>query len=138
MIIRFEEAEGRYPLAVSQFQGELAYGCDILSFASAQLCQQFRQEEGTPNIGLVQRFIEVKGKSSEDSTIELRGNELRSAQEFRDRFFLYRVYEESAGEFAILVLADPLSSQCNHVYEVNMSQQQATERFRAVEVVDEA
>lgn len=136
VILHFEKARGRHPLPVSQLQGERAYGCDVLSFESAQLCQKFVQEQESPNIDLVARFIEVKGKSNESSTIELRGNELRAAELFRHKYYLYRVYEELAGEFSILTLADPISASCNHIYELNLGQQQTTERYRAIEEVE--
>ena len=80
VILHFEEAMGRFPLPVSQLQGERAYGCDVLSFEAAALRDQFKAQTKNPEAALVSRFIEVKGKSSENSTIELRGNELHAAE----------------------------------------------------------
>ena len=52
---------------------------------------------------------------------------------FGQKYHLYRVYEEEPGNFSVLTLAAPLSANCNHIYEVNLSQQDRTERYRATE-----
>ena len=131
--VRFEEAQSRYPLLVSQLKGLRGYGCDVLSFVSSERREQFISQPDNPNTELVERFIEVKGKNSENSTIELRGNELLKAQQFGPRFYLYRVYEETKGEFLVLILDNPLSAKCSHIYEVNLSQQERTTKFIASE-----
>jgi hypothetical protein len=59
----FEEEQGRYPLLVSAIQGKQGFGCDLLSFAAETDRERFKS--GEVDISYVQRFIEVKGRSSQ-------------------------------------------------------------------------
>jgi hypothetical protein len=120
LAVRFEEAEGRFPRKISHFQGLEAYGCDVISFRNEEDWKKFQQ---IPDTNRVLRFIEVKGSSSQKGTIDLKGNELRSAQKYRERFSLYRVFEtETAGIFDLIEISDPLhieETALRPIYEVN-------------------
>lgn len=120
MARRFEESEQRYPILVSQLRGEQSYGCDVLSFRSVEDKNIF---QNTYDLNLIDRFIEVKGSSSEKGSIILKGNQLRSAQEYKERFFIYRIYEdEDTGIYDLVMINDPLSCKREALepqYEVN-------------------
>ena len=136
-VIEHVELElGRFALPVSQLQGTRAYGCDFVSFRSMEARDEFQSQRENPDVNLVDRFIEVKGKNSDNSTIELRGNELVAAKRFGARYYLYRVYEQKPGEFLILTLADPISAELNEVVELTLARQSTAERYRAIEVAE--
>jgi hypothetical protein len=82
LLIMESDLQGRFPLAVDHLQGTRAYGCDILSFTSNESRELF-MENG--DVNLIERFIEVKGSMNERGTISLKGNELLSAQQNRNR-----------------------------------------------------
>ena len=131
---RFEEAEGqnRFPLPVDHLQGTEAYGCDILSFGTEENREQFKKH---PDLGLVERFIEVKGRSSEHGKIELNGNELKAAQEHREKFYIYRVYERKEfSEFEIMVLDDPTATNCDVTYNIDLSRTEKTRYWHVSEI----
>jgi hypothetical protein len=88
--MRFEEIpeQGRYPLLVAHLQGEKAFGSDILSFASAEDRERFKESR---NRNLVVRFIEVKGRNSDRGAVLLMDNQYRAASDNRERFYIYRV-----------------------------------------------
>lgn len=127
---RFEVEQGRFPLAVDHFQGAKAPGCDVLSFESEDACTRFQQQS---NWGLVQRFIEVKGRSSGHGSVELGGNELKAAKERGDRYYLYRVYEPMVGKFEIMVLGDPATARHDTVYNVDVFREPRTESWLVCE-----
>jgi len=118
--LRFEESQERYAIKVSHIRGFEAYGCDILSFKSEKEFILFK-EKSNPDV--VERFIEVKGSVNEKGSISLGGNELRSAQTYREKFFLYRIYEdEESGLFELIALGDPLNVEKEAFeisYEIN-------------------
>jgi hypothetical protein len=120
LALRFEESQGRYPVKVSHIRGLQAYGCDIVSFKSEEALASFKEKD---NPDSVERFIEVKGSTSEKGSVILAGNELSSAQAYRERFFVYRVYEdEDTGLFELIALSDPLDSEKEAFeihYEIN-------------------
>lgn len=106
LAIEFEKAQGRLVEKVSHFQGSEAYGCDILSFNYKEDLEKFKS---TSDIKLINRFIEIKGSSMIIGTVLLKGNELKSAQENRNKFFLYRIYEgERTGVFELVETSNPL------------------------------
>jgi len=121
LALRFEESQGRYPVKVSHIRGFEAYGCDILSFVSEEASSIFRQN-GNPD--LVDRFIEVKGSSNEKGSVALGGNELTSAQRYREKFFIYRIYEDvDTGLFELVSLGNPLDTEKEAFeirYEINL------------------
>ncbi len=104
--MRFEQEEGRVPVDVSHIHGSESYGCDIISFSSEDRKEQFL-EQYDPT--LVNRYIEVKARTSDKGSILLKGNQLEAAKEQRERFFLYRAYErvEDGSSYELLVLNDP-------------------------------
>lgn len=120
LALKFEESQERYPVKVSHIRGLQAYGCDIISLKSEKDVASFKEKN---DLDLVERFIEVKGSASEKGSVILRGNELYSAQTFRERFFVYRVYEEEdTGLFELITLGDPLDFEKEAFeihYEIN-------------------
>ncbi|AUX43677.1 uncharacterized protein SOCE26_051290 [Sorangium cellulosum] len=133
----FEEAEGqgRFPLPVDHLQGSDAYGCDVLSFASAEDRERFRT---SADPRLVARFIEVKGRGHEHGRVELRGNELQAARRYKERFFVYRVYDCGGDEFEIALLPDPTTTDCDVVYEIDVSRSPTATLWRVAEMAPQA
>jgi hypothetical protein len=103
----FERDQGRYPLKVAHIRGSDSYGCDIISFDTAVRREQFQDEL---DIDLIDRYIEVKASTADTGSILLKGNQLQTARERREKFFFYRAYESSANatEYELVVLQDPL------------------------------
>lgn len=116
----FEKFQGRYAEKFSHIRGLEGYGCDILSFKTQEDLDSFKRNN---NPDLVERFIEVKGSANEKGPISLGGNELNSAQTHKEKFFVYRVYEdEKTGFFELIELGDPLNSEREALairYEIN-------------------
>ena len=80
---------------------------------------------------MVGRFIEVKGSSSATGSITLRGNELKRANKSTDKYYLYRIYEPTNGEFELVELSDPLDDDTKKLqYEINPFQCEKTQRWR--------
>lgn len=135
LALQFEETQNRIAKKISYFQGLEAYGCDIVSFKTESDMQSFK-ETGNPN--LVDRFIEVKGRSSEKGSVPLKGNELTSAQKYRDKYYIYRVYEdEDSGVFELIELCDPLGSEKVAIdiqYEINPFRSQKSKGWEVVEI----
>ena len=96
----------RYPLLVGQLTGSDAFGCDILSFDSEEKRDNFKSGENR-DLGLVERFIEVKGRKHEGAEIELRGNEKDAAVNYGKRYYLYRLTRSGENEFTLSILRDP-------------------------------
>ncbi|GAH92769.1 unnamed protein product, partial [marine sediment metagenome] len=84
LAIEFEKAQSRFPLKVSDIKGVEAYGCDILSFENEHDRDIFSV---SPELSLIKRFIEVKGSGLVRGSITLKGNELKAAQNFPDRYY---------------------------------------------------
>lgn len=120
LAIEFEKEEKRYPMKISHIRGFDSYGCDVLSFKSESDFDIFKKSND-PN--LIDRFIEVKGSTSEKGSITLKGNQLRSAQTYKDKFFIYRIYEdESTGIYDLVMVNDPLECERDAIelqYEIN-------------------
>ena len=135
--MEFELADDppRFPLLVANITGHEAPGCDILSFASREDRESFKKVK-SPR--LVVRFIEVKARIDERARIELKGNELDAADKYRERYFLYRFYERSAGEYALAILRNPLNerSALNKIIEVNMEVAKKTESYNLTGGID--
>lgn len=117
---RYEEAQERYSIPISFIRGLESYGCDIISFKSENDFNSFKE---TQDPALIDRFIEVKGSSSEKGSFTLKGNQLRSAQTYKEKFFIYRIYEnEENGTFELVEINDPLASEKEALemhYEIN-------------------
>ena len=79
----------------------------------------------------MRRFIEVKGRSNSTAKIDLKGNELTAASKYRDRYYLYRFYEQDAGDFVVSILKNPVEAEeaVEPVIEVDLEVATTTERF---------
>ncbi|MBU2880794.1 DUF3883 domain-containing protein [Psychrosphaera sp. B3R10] len=108
--IEFEEYSNRFPLRVGQIQGKEGFGCDILSFSSQQLRDDFKSNKNR-NISSVSRFIEVKGRKNINAEIELRGNEKNCAYKHSEKYYIYRLSKTNDGEYLLGILKNPLSVQ---------------------------
>ncbi len=124
----FEESEGqgRFPRMIDYFTGTQAPGCDILSFASEEACEQYR---ATGDERFVERFIEVKGRSASRGKVLLHGNELESARKRREKFYVYRVFEAGDGTFEVAVLSDPLCGPTRVAHEVDVFKDSRTDTY---------
>jgi hypothetical protein len=109
-VLQFEELEGRTTRMVSHFVGFAGPRCDILSFNSVTDLEAFTSPtpSGVRDLSLVARFIEVKGRSSENLPISLKGNELNAATAFGDKYYLYRLFMEGSNRYVLLVMQNPL------------------------------
>lgn len=129
-VLEFEYCDNppRFPLLVSQITGSEAPRCDILSFSSAEDRGAFTTQF---DYALVNRFIEVKGRGDPGATIELKGNELSNAEANGDRYFLYRLYEDSNGDFVLTILQNPLSDKAalQPVVIVSLEKSERASRF---------
>jgi Domain of unknown function (DUF3883) len=130
--MEFEENDTpqRFPIRVANVTGWRAPGVDVLSFASEQDRRHFLA--GDRRESLVERFIEVKGRSTEGATVDLRGNELAAAQRHREKYFLYRIFDRGDESYGLAILRNPLSDETGlaTVYEVNLDAATRTEQFR--------
>jgi hypothetical protein len=97
----------RFPVRVSHITGREGAKCDILSFATAESRDTFLANQ-PGDLDTVDRFIEVKGRNDSAASIELRGNELSAAEEFGDRYFIYRLSESADGTYLLTILQNPL------------------------------
>ena len=136
----FEEQDspGRYVLGVGHITGLDAPGFDLVSFDFEQDLDVFRNAE-TRDWSKVRRFIEVKGRSSSSAKIELRGNELRAAREYGDRYYLYRFFEAADGQFFVSTLQNPMNAEEAKatIIEVDLDRAKTTRRFEFVVEVTE-
>jgi len=126
----FEKAQGRYALRVGHLRGDSAPSVDLLSFDSEANRDLFGNPE-TRDWNKVERFIEVKGRSSSTAKIDLKGNELEAAREHGDRYYIYRLYEESDGKFHISILQNPMSAEeAKTIFvEIDLDRARDTQRF---------
>ncbi len=138
LAFEFEKAMGRFAEKVSHFQGSEAYGCDILSFNNKEDLEKFKS---TADMKLINRFIEVKGSSIIIGTILLKGNELKSAQENRNKFFLYRIYEgERTGVFELVETSNPLELEEGAIkilYEIHPFKSKKSKHWDVTEIDEE-
>lgn len=102
----FEPA--RYPLRVGQIVGSDSFGCDILSFDSAEKRENFKNNKNR-DWSQISRFIEVKGRKHNGAEIELRGNEKNAASKYKDKYFLYRIHKVSDDNYLLSILQNPLA-----------------------------
>jgi len=133
--MEFEEASepARWPLAVGQVMGTEGPGCDVLSFATQEARDAFRQGP-THDLNTVVRFIEVKGRGGAEATIDLDGNQLSTAAQYGERYFLYRLFEAEDGDFELTVLENPLihKEALKPAVRVDMKCAEATRRFSLI------
>ena len=128
----FEEScdPPRFPLLVGQITGSLAFGCDILSFASCDDREAFKSGTNR-NLDKIIRFIEVKGRKHESGAIELKGNELNAAIENNSRFYIYRLYKCGTDEYQLSILQNPLEQKealASSIY-VDLNRANETQKF---------
>jgi hypothetical protein len=138
LVVEFEKAQGRFPEKVSHLQGSEAYGVDVLSFNKKEDLESFYSK---PDLNLIERFIEVKGRVSSSGSIILHGNEMKCAQKEGRRFFLYRVYEtERTGEFELVETQDPLGIETSALkvqYEVHPFRTRSSKHWAVKEIDNE-
>jgi hypothetical protein len=127
----FEEIQGRFPLKVGHIVGNQAFGCDILSFDSEGRRSLFKTGENR-ELNNIERYIEVKGRKSGSADIELKGNELKSALKNHKKYYLYRLFETSQGEFELGILRAPLKQKdaIQKAYYIDLLRAAKTERFQ--------
>jgi hypothetical protein len=120
----------RFPLPVSHITGSAGAKCDILSFETEDARETFRSSVHG-DLDTVDRFIEVKGRSDKAATIELKGNELSAAEEYGERYYIYRLSELDNGEFMLTILQNPLMQKeaLRPAVYVTMENAAATKRY---------
>ena len=132
--IEFEEHDTppRFPVRVGNITGWDAPGVDVLSFASAEDRANFLA--GDHSEARITRFIEVKGRSSEGATIDLRDNALKAVRKHKDKYFLYRLFDRGDGSYALAILKNPLADETGVkvFYEVSLDAATRTEEFNIV------
>lgn len=96
----------RYPIRVGHIQGYTGPRCDVVSFTSKKSLNEFKKT-GEPR--LVGRFIEVKGRSTRDAVISLKGNEKDAALDYADKYYLYRMFDSENGSIDLLIVQDPMA-----------------------------
>ncbi len=123
----------RFPLWVGSYTGDLAFGCDILSFATKEALEQFKSNENR-DLNLVERFIEVKGRKDMQAEIELRGNEKKAALKYLDKYYVYRISQLSAHSFTLSILKNPLLDPevVDHSVYIDLDRSSKTEVFEIV------
>ena len=69
-----------------------------------------------------------------DATIELKGNELTAAENYRERYYLYRLFETDEGNFELAVLQNPLEHKnaLQPVVHLVMQRADKMERFSLI------
>ena len=138
--IEFEEKSlpSRFAMGVGHIMGQEGPGFDLVSFGSERELQLFKNPE-TRDWSQVERFIEVKGRSSSSAKIELKGNELRAAREYGSRYHLYRFFEADEGQFYVSILKDPMAAEEAKatIIEIDLDRANTTQRFQFILGVEE-
>lgn len=108
-----EEFEGfasppRFTIRASHLHGSETFGCDILSFATQDSRDRVR-DQNEVDLNEVERFIEVKGKTSRSAPVELSENQRAAALRHGSRYFVYRVYADNSmpGCYEVAIMQDP-------------------------------
>jgi len=122
----YEDSQGRFSLRVSRLQGDGAYGCDLLSFATEADRETFKLTPELHNAKIA-RFIEVKS-----GAVRLTRTEHRSALRNRARYFIYQVLFDAQRRASahLNIVSDPLAHQgaLRRECEVRMDQISDLER----------
>ncbi len=135
----FERSEGRFVIQVSHLRGADAFGCDLVSVASAAVRDKTVAEQSISESEIL-RHIEVKGRSSRTGQIELTDNEYRAAKRLGERYWLYRVFVDPNREahYEVAVLNDPLiSNAVRTVTRFDLVEGSGAIWYSMVETVDE-
>ncbi len=124
--VAFEKSDGqnRLPIRVDHIQGYDGPKCDILSFEDREKLEEFTK---TLDYKLVDRFIEVKGKTDYAAKIDLGNYQLDAAQEYDDRYWLYRVYEYPDGRIDLIALNNPIEDENARTWWVKIDPLRASE-----------
>ena len=121
-------------------QGEQAFGCDLISFATEADCSEFEEflnQGRIDNLERVVRFIEVKGRGNPSGAIALEGNQLSEAWRRKERYFIYRIYEAVEGqEWRIAILQNPLAYDWPVSYSIDPLRREEAE-FWSVKAADQ-
>lgn len=106
-----QDGDGRLVINVSHLSGSDAFGCDLISVRTEEQKRQILESKSVKDSD-IDRFIEVKGRSSRTGEIELTENEYRAAERHRGRYYIYRVFVDpsDSDRFEIAVLRDPVHS----------------------------
>jgi len=138
LAMRFEEAQDRYPKKVSHIRGMESFGCDIISFRNED---KFKEFQSTNDFSVIIRFVEVKGRSSERGSITLKGNELACAQQHRNKYFIYRIFEDEDKEiFKLIEIGDPLGSESEALktqYDINPFHSKKSKYWKVKEIEED-
>lgn len=138
LALRFEEEQGRVPKKISFFRGSDAYGCDFLSFKDEHDLAKF---ETDGNEELVERFIEVKGSSSRKGAVVLKGYELRSAEKYKEKYFIYRVFfDKDENLYELVETKNPLHIESDAIesqYEVHPFRSKKVKLWEVKEIESE-
>lgn len=107
----FEAQEGRCLVPVSHLRGSEAFGCDLLSVLS-QSVRDDALERRVIAESDIERYIEVKGRSSRTGDVELSDNEMKAAKQTGSKYWIYRVFVDPAqhSRYELAILSDPMSS----------------------------
>ncbi|MEX0827449.1 MAG: DUF3883 domain-containing protein, partial [Haliea sp.] len=132
----YEENAGRFTLPVNHLQGEETPRCDIISFSSEEIRDSVRTSQML-NPDDVVRFIEVKGRSSRTSLVELDRNQRAGALEYRERYYLYRVYADrnDSSHFELAVLPNPANAPAERtttLYQYDLREGSGAEWFELI------
>jgi hypothetical protein len=130
-VLVFEESEGRWPIKVSHIQGYEGPCCDAISFQTESDWLEYKTDSVSKSL-LIQRFIEVKGRSSEKGAITIKGNELDAARVYAEHYYLYRLYEKNNLENVLLILNNPLEHKeaLENIIEIDISRAAEAERYQ--------
>ena len=130
-VLIFEKSEGRWPIKVSHIQGYEGPRCDVISFKTEGDWLEYKNDPTLKSL-LIERFIEVKGRSSERGAISIKGNELDAARVYAEQYFLYRLYEKNNIENVLLILNNPLEHKeaLENIIEIDLLRATETEKYQ--------
>jgi len=130
-ICTFEKEESRWPIKVSHTQGYQGPRCDIISFKTEEDLNNYISSPDMKT-HLIERFIEVKGRSSEKGSVIIKGNSLDAARVYAEQYYIYRIYEKNINENIILVLNDPLEHKeaYESIIEIDLLKAKKTEKYQ--------
>ncbi len=130
-VLIFEESEGRWPIKVSHIQGYGGPRCDVISFKTEGDWLEYKNDPISKSL-LIERFIEVKGRSSEKGAVTIKGNELDAARVYAEQYYLYRLYEKNNIENVLLILNNPLDHKeaLENIIEIDLLRATETEKYQ--------
>ena len=106
-----QDSPSRYVIDVSKIQGKEGFGCDLISVKSKEIKERVLAEKSIFESD-IERYIEVKGRSSRTGSVELTENEYNAAVKHKERYCLYRVFvdPEDTSIYEVAILCDPVNS----------------------------